>query len=407
MRGSDPRAREGQSLKKEQRQKMKKIFKVLLFATILALPLYAVRFSVGPIPSTLLEILIYLTFIFALISGSVSKIKNKRALILGGLFVLVAMIGVLVDPDKIRALGLWKAYFFDGFLIYLSALGYLGLEGKNRGKLSYYLIYSGVLAAAIALVNYFGGTRSDEGRLLDFDGLSPNYLAMYLSPILALDLGLIALSEKTREKIFCILLAVFFAMVLLMTGSRGAILALGAAVLLLGLYFALKTKFKAAARVGFWAVLILVLAGLGWYFRPDFTSHARKASSSNVRYYIWSTSLEMIGKNPIWGVGLSNYQDYFSNLTKDRVNYPEFISPQALTAHNLYLQFYLVSSIFGPVVFIVFILFSKFWNLKNLPAALALMAILAYGLVDTPFFRNDLAGLFWVIMGFLVYETRR
>lgn len=384
---------------------LKRVLNFLLFVTIIALPFYIWRFEIGPIPSTLLEVLIYLTFLVALVGGFLKNIRSRGAVVWGGLFVLAGLIGVLVDPDKMRALGLWKAYFVDGYLFFLVILS---LGPGSLKKITGFILASGLLTALVALVAFGVGLKTNGGRLLDLNRLSPNYLAMFLSPILII--GFVKIREKIAlKKSFwwlasaCLIILI----ALYLTGSRGAIVAVGAGLLVLLYDLTAKSSYK---KVGRWTLVILaiiLLSATAWFFRPDFTDHARKATSSNIRYYIWSTSVEMIRKNPIWGVGLSNYQPYFKELTKTRVNYPEFIAPQALTAHNLYLQFYLTTGIFGLLVFLALVASSHFWQLKNLAPSAALLAILAYGLVDTPFFRNDLALVFWILIGLLAANSRR
>jgi len=381
---------------------MKKLLQFLVFLTVLSLPFYIFRFKIWPVPSTFLEILVYLTFLVALVGGFLKNIRSRGAVIWGGLFVLAGLIGVFVDPDKMRALGLWKAYFLDGYLFFLVILS---LEREVFKKIAGFLFGCGALTAIIALIAFLTGLKTNDGRLLDLNRLSPNYLAMFLSPILMI--GIVKIKEKIVAKqsfwwwgAGCLI--ILFALYL--TGSRGAIVAVGAGLLVLLYSFLANSKYK---KISGWITLLLAvtfLAGTAWFFRPDFTDHARKATSSNVRYYIWVTSLEMIQKNPIWGVGLSNYQDYFKNLTYDRVNYPEYIAPEALTAHNLYLQLYLTIGVIGLVAFLVLVILSFFWQINDLGASVAFVAILAYGLVDTPFFRNDLAALFWLILA-MVYVS--
>jgi O-antigen ligase len=102
-------------------------------------------------------------------------------------------------------------------------------------------------------------------------------------------------------------------------------------------------------------------------------------------------------------VGLANYQNSFTELTKDRVNF-DYIAPVALTPHNIFLTFYLTTGLLGFVAFI-WLLVIFFQNViakraEFSPALVAVMAsILAYGLVDTPYFKNDLSLIFWIVWG--------
>jgi len=132
------------------------------------------------------------------------------------------------------------------------------------------------------------------------------------------------------------------------------------------------------------------------------------ATSNNIRWYVWQTSIEIVGQRPLLGVGLGNYQNYFTQRTKDRVNYPEFIAPLALTAHNLYLHILTTMGVVGLIVF-MWLIWSAIKAVSpqsRLPATLMILAgfvsILFYGFVDTPFFKNDLAILWWLLIGILL-----
>lgn len=372
---------------------MTKLFKFFFFLTILSIPFYILRFNIGPVPTTVLEVLIYLSFLFALFSGKISKVSQTAAVIASGLLVIAALLGVYLDPDKMAALGLWKAYFFDGLLLFIIALS---LDEKEKSEAIDTLIACGFIAAILAIVLYVlhGGTV--DGRMLDLDRISPNYLAMFLTPVVWLIFGQIAKNKKGTWLYLPSLVAVMIA--ILATGSRGALVgALGGA-----LVFALKRigDLK-GSRITFAKIFVVfVVLGLissAWFFRPTLGTHDRTGSSSNIRFYIWQTSLEIIKNKPL-GVGLSNYQKYFTELTKDRTNYLAYIAPQALTAHNLYLHLYLATTPFALILFVLLICVSKFWRVEaGLVAAIA--SVLIYGLVDTPFFRNDLSAFFWIVLG--------
>ena len=377
----------------------KKIFKILLGFVFTLLPLYFLRFSVGGIPTTALELLIYAAFILFLISASYREIKNSTAVYLGGLFVISGLIGALIDPNLSSGLGLWKAYFFDGFLVFLMALS---VKKKDVEDYLHFIIASGLIAVLIAYTLYSYGIKSADNRLLDFDRLSPNYLAMFLSPILVISISqMIKLFKKDQMFWVYLVASINFAAALYLTGSRGGYIAAIAGLIVVLFSHLMHGKFAKTAKILLVGSLVLVLGTTLYVFQPDWSSHSRKATSSNVRFYIWSTSLEMIKKEPIFGIGLSNYQNYFGNLTKDRVNYPEFITPQALTAHNLFLQLYLTTGLIGLVTFLSLVIFSKFWKFYTPVLSASVITILILGLFDTPFYRNDLAILVWIILALL------
>lgn len=376
---------------------MKKLTRILLFVTIIAIPFYVVRFSVGPVPSTIVEVLIYLTFLSSLFSH-LKGLRSSKMVWFGAFFVLAGLIATYFDPDKPRALGIWKAYFFDGYLLFLILLA----VREKKEIIATALILSGLLAAVVSLGMFAFGAKTIDHRLLDLDRLSPNYLAMFLTPLLVLSFATLGQKLKLGKiYVFEAVAGLVMLVAVILTQSRGALVAISGVAVLSFIIVIFKKRVSVIVRSIVIVAFIILIISVYYLFRPDFTRHDRTASSSNIRYYIWSTSLEIARQNPVFGIGLSNYQDYFSNLTKDRVNYPEFISPQALTAHNLYLHLYIVSGILGLLSFIALVVSTKFWQFKNLALSVALIAILLYGLVDTPFFRNDLALVFWTIIALI------
>lgn len=372
------------------------IFEYLLFLTILLLPFYLVRFSIGPIPTTLLEIFIYVSFIVGIITKRI-RVASWRVFAAALVFVLSGFLAIFFDSDVLRAGGLFKAYFFDGILLYLMVSS---LEREERNKAFVLLAISAAITAIAALWFFLSGTKSQDGRMLDLDRLSPNYLSMYLVPAAIALVYLIFKNVKDKQRTmyfaFCLLLV---AVALYLTGSRGVYLSLPIGLIVLGFVFVKKQYQKSYKYLSLTAALLILLGGL-WFFRPSFGDMGRTGSSSNIRYYIWTTSFEIAKKNPIFGIGLSNFQDYFTELTRGRINYSEFIAPQALTAHNLYLHLYLTAGVLGLFSFLALVAIAILRS-KNIVIIAMMAAVLVYGLVDVPFFRNDLAGMFWVLLALL------
>lgn len=371
-------------------------FDYLVFLAILSLPFYLLRFKVGPVPTTLLEILIYLGFIAGLMSRRIKVLKHpllKPALV----FVLFGLISVFFDPNLARAAGLFKAYFLDGFLLFAMIVS---LSDAGKRKAFGILGISAAITAVVAIWFFLTGIKSQDGRLLDLDRLSPNYLSMYLVPAA---IGLLYLVIKNVRDVskalyfgFCLVLV---AVALYLTASRGILLSLPIGLVVLVYQFIRKEHQKTYKYIAVVASVAVIALG-AWFFRPSFGDMGRTGSSSNIRYYIWTTSAEIIRKNPVFGIGLSNFQDYFTELTKGRVNYGEYIAPQALTAHNLYLHLYLTTGVLGLVSFLSLVGLA-FTKSKNIVVAAMVISILVYGLVDVPFFRNDLAGMFWILLALL------
>jgi len=80
------------------------------------------------------------------------------------------------------------------------------------------------------------------------------------------------------------------------------------------------------------------------------------------------------------------------------------------TPHNIILNFWLEIGLLGLVAFgMIFAKFFKQTKVKllqqkswlTLGIAAAMITILVHGLIDVPYFKNDLAILFWIIIGLL------
>lgn len=418
------------------------------FPSILAaaLPAYLIRFKIGPVPTTALEVLIYVLFLATLIWRRrdvvrVLKTDPLRWPIL--LFMIAGLISALIDPDRLSGLGAFKALFFDAILAYLTVRSNVisspkRSEGRETpgGLIAAGLILAGLIVTIVSLVQ---GNFTSDGRLIGIFGYSPNYLALFLAPLIVLAFGYlvgsIQIIVRACRELYCRLLhrsdrlrrpfeskniwGIFLGLMLLLglfgytlflTDSRGGYLAAIAGIYIV-LIFVLRYKIKKAGIFAAILVLIVGLASVFYLERPDYTDPGRKASSSNIRRYVWLTSLKIGNpikhpKNALLGIGLTNYQNYFTEFTKDRVNYPEFIAPQALTAHNLYLHLWLTTGILGLIAFVWLVIrtlkpFSNFHS-SIFPLLAAFLAILIYGLIDTPYFKNDLAIMFWLMIAILV-----
>jgi putative inorganic carbon (HCO3(-)) transporter len=134
--------------------------------------------------------------------------------------------------------------------------------------------------------------------------------------------------------------------------------------------------------------------------------------SGHVRRLIWGETWAMLGDHWFWGAGLAGYQlaivPYHTNTWMEIFLYP----------HDILLNFWSELGLLGVAAFL-WLAVKYFWqNLKNifhiicnysqeLPfdkiisfvLIFAGLEILIHGLVDVPYFKNDLSVLFWLIVG--------
>ena len=421
---------------------------------IFLLPSYLVRFSVFQIPTTLLEILIYLGAITTALKFSIfnfqfsnksqfSIFKQKQILIPIILFLLAGIISIFVSPDKREALGLFKAYILDPVLLSFVILINLNKKreilnpklqiinkfqtpnSKQKLEIGNWkleillksLILSGLVIALHAIWQKITGSVTTDGRVVGVFGYSPNYLALYLAPILVL---LIAYSLwfMARKNLITLLPYILMTLIIIyalfLTGSRAAI---GAVVIGVISYYVISYWDWIRAKkinILFFSFLVLLFLGLSWQIvKPNWNAtpdSGRLSSSNNIRWEIWKTTAkDILPQKWLLGVGLGNYQDYFTELTKDRVNFPEWIAPRALTPHNLFLNIWVNMGLLGLIAFICLLyLFFKFISNKRYALSNMLFAVmittLVQGMVDTPYWKNDLAALFWILLALSIVD---
>lgn len=387
----------------------------LISTILLLLPTYLIRFSIFSIPTTLLEIVIYLVFIYGLYRAIKDGFRRLPLFfwLPIGLLIVSLIISVVVAPDKRIASGEFKGFFVDPILV--GWLVFQFIKKEDLPKLFWSLIFSGTFVAIHTIILKILGQVTADGRVIGIFGYSPNYISLYLAPIATLIIAY-GLSPMGKKKYLlsglCAMLFAINIVALYFSGSRGGFLAVVAGI---GVYFIVLLWGWIRKRISgqiIVAILIIFAIYTAWtFFQPDFSvspeSGGRVATSNNLRWEIWKTSLELGKNHPLLGVGLGNFQNAFGNLTANRPNYPEYITPQALTSHNIFIMFWLSTGILGLIAFAwLLVVFAKNALKKisddSTKIILAVMAtIVFYGLIESSIWKNDLSVIFWVFWGMI------
>ncbi len=167
-----------------------------LLLLVASLPLYLVRFSVGPIPFTLLECMVGVIFFVWIVrerrlTAAVKEcVKERRVFCTFTLLFLVsATISVFVSPDTRAALGVWRAYFIEPILVFFMAYDMLRTKDQLRHMLDACIV-SGVFIASIAVYQRFTGWHIPDPWLSEMRVTSifpyPNAVGLYLAPMMPL-----------------------------------------------------------------------------------------------------------------------------------------------------------------------------------------------------------------------------
>jgi len=389
------------------------------------LPTYLIRFSVFGLPLTWLEAMVIILAAVVLLKKEVNfkKIRNDYFFwpIIG--ILISATIAVIVSPDKFHALGLWKAYFIEPIIYYWLMLSLLKWHRELEGifwalgfsviYLSATAIWQKIFAVGVPSAYMIGG---QVDRVVSFFGY-PNALGLLLGPILVAFMGflffknpdslLLYLDNAQRFWLKLIIIILGLATII-MAQSEGAVLAVIVCGWLM-LFLNKKGRSYALILLALGVILFFAVSGLHDFlvsklFLLDY--------SGQVRRLIWSETFTMLKDHWFFGAGLAGYQlaiaPYHVNTWMEIFLYP----------HNILLNFWSELGLIGVAAF-AWLIVKYFWqNLKNiftivcnysqqLPfdkiVSFALifvgLEIIIHGLVDVPYFKNDLSVLFWLIIG--------
>jgi len=177
------------------------------YLIIFSMPLYLWRFSVLGIPTTALEIMIYILFLAWITNslkskyshtlgyGSIKsifyfKIFSKTNFVLN-IGIILLFLGVIISTafssDIKTSLGILKGWFFDPFLFFIVFVNVIKTEKEVYSALKSWLA-SGIAVSVISIFYLLSNDLTFDGRLYAFF-LSPNHLAMYISMPFLITLG--------------------------------------------------------------------------------------------------------------------------------------------------------------------------------------------------------------------------
>lgn len=388
---------------------MNKTLKIFVAAILLLLPTYLIRFKIAGIPTTFLEIYIYAIFLLFVVTERKNLFKLiSNKFILPAVLIIIALISSYFAADKTAALGQWKAIFFDGILALTMFYNLRADLVFKKLSLNFYLISAlfvslwGILQhlniVGLLLHQQIDPSIASElasGRILGpFE--SPNYLAMFISPVVILLIIIYFELQKEKYQEFkCLMnyifpaLLVFFS-ALILTQSASAFLAI---IITLGLYFFLRLKTKIK-----W--LYVTILALGIIFATWFlVNHSTKSGSVAARAEIYRAAVRIGEQHPVLGIGMGNFESYFQKLPiVGRLNY------EAMHPHDIFLAFWVYMGIPGLLAFLalLYVVLRKPNYHSRKIYYFALILILFNGLSDTTIFKNDLAIIFWYFVALLL-----
>lgn len=359
-------------------------------------PAYLIRFEVAGIPTNFLELTL-LTFVLA-VAIRTPRWAYREALrkigkvwIMAALFALAGAVSVVISPEKARALGQYKAFIIEPLLFFAGML--LTVKDEEDAKtVVNWLFGSASIVAIFGIIQYYTGVllpirfwgNGIEPRRISSFFEYPNALALYLAPLVVFYLTLI-LNGKLAKKSLILLVPSFVALGL--TFSRGGWLgfAAGAAV-------ALSMRYS-PKKVVLGIVALVLLIGLIPTSRTRILSSFNDRSSA-AHWELTKAGVSIAKDSPLFGNGLYGFRSALqrSGFRGEILNYP----------HNIFLNFWLETGLLGLLSFLAMNIFFAYQAIKR-PAGYRrallafLVAIWLHGLFDAPYFKNDLALLYWAL----------
>ncbi len=390
-----------------------------LFLIPLMLPGYLLRFKIGIVPFTFVEALIIILALVWFIKKIINRelidylrgLKNNKFIIPILLFLIAATISIFVSAERISALGIWKAYFIVPIALYFVLIDII----KTKNELKLVVAGLGIAACAVsayAILQFLTGwgipvTYSHEGlRRATSVYQYPAALGLFVAPIFSLLSGILIISiskikgGKFLAKYWLIIIGmVIMGAALLFSRAEGA-WAGAIAALFFTLMFT-KYRYKIIALSLILALLVLLIPASRNYVVPLI---AFQDVSGDVRLAIWQGTLRLIKNHPIFGAGLSGFQTLYAQYKEAK--HTEI----SLYPHNIFLDFWAETGILGLLAILLLIfqyIRQGFKGIKKESNKLqitsykitllsVMVCILVYGLVDVPYFKNDLSILFWI-----------
>lgn len=365
-----------------------------LVVTAACLPLYVVRWHYGPLPTTLLETLIIVTVVTYVVGrwreGALRLTRTFLDIPLL-LLLLAAAISVVVAKDHRGAIGLFRAYFLEPMALFYVAVDLLRRDVDYRRLLA----AIGVGSSIFAVMNIAVFAQAYVHHAVHI-GVPPsalygdaNYVAMYFDPIVALAAGVALFGDEARTRWLGAAWLLLAGLALLLTLSKGSYL--GMFGLALFVY----------ATVGRWRVPIIagvVVVALALSRVPFIADRiATTYNSIAGRAEVFTATFTMIRNSPIFGLGLGGFSYQFRGAIPEV--YP----------HDIWLTFWVETGLVGMVAFAI-ILFTLLWRgWRAWPpttgfARAALWGVVGglvvwtlHGLVDSPYWKNDMSALFWIM----------
>lgn len=227
--------------------------------------------------------------------------------------------------------------------------------------------------------------------------------------------------KKWKSGLLWLAFALLSSFTLILTGCRGAYVALmaiflGVFILLAKfIWFDLENKkefFKKiyisflSAMAAFSAFLVFFVSSIRTRVLSIFAMRAD--SSTSFRFNVYQSTFEMAKDNWLLGIGVGNqnFREIYGLYMKTGFD--------ALSAYCVFLEIAVESGVFALIAFLMFLAVFGFKSIKYIienkdlksgivvsTSLIGVVALMTHGLVDTVFFRPQIQFVFWILVAFV------
>lgn len=393
----------------------------IIFITLLLTPAYALRFNIVGQSANLLLVWVVLVWLFFSIHllrlnrlkdfWHYLKTLDKKWLLLVFIFFLSGLLALYNQGFSQKKLGQFLVLFLQPISLFF-CFGYLfykNPEFKTSWIYAAYLLLG--LMGIWSIIQYFTlfglpveywGNAVEPKRALGFFG-HPNFFALFTAPLLAFLIPDLFNRVQNQRNIlitpklflFWILGSIGLFLSMSRAGWLGLTAAISVSLLLVG-----NKKLRLTALICGTILTIIILITPNLRYRVILPFMGEKSAVS--RLSLWHTGIVAIKKAPIFGLGLTGFGSNWLTLNTDpnldTHNFP----------HNVFLDFWVETGLLGLLSFVglsSLALYQGFKRRNNemaLGVSLFLIALLIQGQIDNPYFKNDLALIFWVILSLAI-----
>ncbi|HXC76551.1 MAG TPA: O-antigen ligase family protein [Candidatus Acidoferrum sp.] len=383
--------------------------------TCALVPTYIVRWHIGPLPSTVLEAAILVTVaVFA-----IETFRGKHCIewrspftVPAALFLVAGAISVVISPEQVKGLGLYRAYLIEPIAFFF-VIGHVASDIRRAR-----MILAGLAAggSAAGLANAFVILNAIRHHTLNLAlpppvviYNTPNAVPLYLVPLIGIAATMVLYERDRRVRLVS---AGFLAIGLgatFLSLSRGGYLALAVMALILAVVN--RYRWYLLPGVVIVGVVLSRIPAIASRLAHEFNLHDPNNTFVS-RVDLWQATLRMLRDHPILGTGMFGFarsiQPYRGGVYEENLIYP----------HNILLNMWTETGLLGVASF-GWLLVQTFrvswrgwtsgpvpWRAIQLGIVLAMTAIIVHGLVDVPYFKNDLALEFWTLLGLAWAGTR-